>query len=54
MKHTNIDDLPRKHKTGAEGYEFTRRDFQEVREAQSLVRLYEIPPGSRRILTTTT
>ena len=27
MKHLNIDDLPRKHKRGAEGYEFYRRDL---------------------------
>ncbi len=45
MKHRNIDDLPRKHKAGAEGYEFTRRDFLKVHEARSLVRVYEIPPG---------
>lgn len=45
MKHRNIDDLPRKHKTGAEGYEFYRRDLLAVHEAQSLVRVYEIPPG---------
>ena len=45
MKHKNIDDLPRKHKAGAEGYEFIRRDFLQVHEAQSLVRVYEIPPG---------
>ena len=45
MKHMNIDDLPRKHKRGAEGYEFYRRDLLGVHEAQSLVRVYEIPPG---------
>ena len=45
MKHRNIDDLPRKHKSGAEGYEFYRRDLLAVHEAQSLVRVYEIPPG---------
>ena len=45
MKYRNIDDLPRKHKAGAEGYEFIRQDFLEVREAKSLVRVYEIPPG---------
>lgn len=45
MKHRKIDDLPRKHKTGAEGYEFYRRDLLAVHEAQSLVRVYEIPPG---------
>ena len=45
MKHCNFDDLPRKHKVGAEGYEFVRRDFLRVHEAQSLVRIYEIPPG---------
>ena len=45
MKHRNIDDLPRKHKTGAEGYEFYRRDLLAVHEAQSLVRVYELPPG---------
>ena len=45
MKHRNIDDLPRKHKEGAEGYAFDRRDFLKVHEAQSLVRVYEIPPG---------
>ena len=45
MKHKNIDDLPRKHKADAEGYAFIRQDFLEVREAQSLVRVYEIPPG---------
>ena len=27
MKHQNIDDLPRKHRSGAEGYEFIRRDL---------------------------
>ena len=45
MKHMNIDDLPRKHKQGAEGYELYRRDLLGVHEAQSLVRVYEIPPG---------
>ena len=45
MKHRNIEDLPRKHKRGAEGYEFYRRDLLAVHEAQSLVRVYEIPPG---------
>lgn len=45
MKHQNIDDLQRKHKAGAEGYEFTRRDFLQVHEAKSLVRVYDIPPG---------
>ena len=45
MKYRNIDDLPRKHKTGAEGYEFYRRDLLAVHEAQSLVRVYELPPG---------
>ena len=45
MKHRNIDDLPRKHKRGAEGYEFTRRDFLAVHEANTLVRVYELPPG---------
>ncbi len=45
MKHCNLDDLPRKHKAGAEGYEFIRRDFMKVHEAQSLVRIYELPPG---------
>ena len=45
MKHQHIDDLPRKHKAGAEGYEFDRRDFLEVHEARSLVRVYEVPPG---------
>lgn len=45
MKHRNIEDLPRKHRSGAEGYEFYRRDLLAVHEAQSLVRVYEIPPG---------
>ena len=45
MKHCNIDDLPRKHRSGAQGYEFTRRDLLQVHAAQSLVRVYEIPPG---------
>lgn len=45
MKHQNIEDLNRKHKAGTEGYEFIRRDFLEIHEAQSLVRVYEIPPG---------
>ena len=45
MKHRSIDDLSRKHKTGAEGYEFFRRDLLAVHEAQSLVRVYELPPG---------
>ena len=45
MKHRNIDDLPRKHRVGAEGYEFYRRDLLAVHEAQSLVRVYELPPG---------
>ena len=45
MKHENIDDLPRKHKQGAEGYEFIRRDFLQVHEANTLVRVYELPPG---------
>ena len=45
MKHENINDLPGKHKIGAEGYEFLRRDFLEVHEAKSLVRVYEILPG---------
>ena len=45
MKHCNMDDLPRKHKLGAEGYEFFRGDFLQVHEAQSLVRVYELPPG---------
>ena len=45
MKHRNIDDLHRKHRSGAEGYEFYRRDLLAVHEAQSLVRVYEIPPG---------
>ena len=45
MKHQNIDDLPRKYKQGAAGCEFYRRDFMKVHEAQSLVRVCEIPPG---------
>jgi len=45
VKHCNLDHLPRKHRAGAEGYEFSRRDFLKVHEAQSLVRVYEIPPG---------
>lgn len=45
MKHQNIDELPRKHKQGVAGCEFYRRDFMKVHEAQSLVRIYEIPPG---------
>ena len=45
MKHQNINDLPRNHKRGAEGYEFTRRDFLAVHEANTLVRVYELPPG---------
>lgn len=45
MKYQNIDDLPRKHKRGAEGYEFIRRDFLAVHEANTLVRVYELPPG---------
>ena len=45
MKHQNIDDLPRKHKRGAEDYEFIRRDFMKVHEANTLVRVYELPPG---------
>ena len=45
MKHRNMDDLPRNHKEGAEGYEFYRRDLLAVHEAQSLARIYEIPPG---------
>ena len=45
MKHVNVDDLPRKHKAGADGYEFFRRDFLKVHEARSLTRVYEIPPG---------
>lgn len=45
MKHRNIDDLPRKHRVGAEGYEFYRRDLLAVHEARSLVRVYELPPG---------
>ena len=45
MKHRNIDELPRKHKQGAQGYEFYRRDLLAVHEAQSLVRVYELPPG---------
>ena len=45
MKHLNIDDLPRKHKTGGTGYAFFRRDFLAVHEADSLVRVYEILPG---------
>ena len=45
MKHCNLEDLPRKHKRGADGYEFYRRDLLGVHEAQSLVRVYEIPPG---------
>ena len=45
MKHCNLEDLPRKHKRGTDGYEFYRRDLLGVHEAQSLVRVYEIPPG---------
>lgn len=45
MKHQNIEELPRKHKQGAAGCEFYHRDFMKVHEAQSLVRVYEIPPG---------
>ena len=45
MRHKNIDALPRKHKVGAAGYEFYRRDFIRIHEADSLVRIYELPPG---------
>lgn len=45
MKHRNIEELPRKHKEGAAGYEFYRRDFMAVHEADTLVRVYELPPG---------
>ena len=44
MKHRNKDDLLRKQKRGGAGYEFYRRDLLGVHEAQSLVRVYEIPP----------
>lgn len=45
MRHKNIDELSRKHKVGAAGYEFYRRDFIRIHEADSLVRIYELPPG---------
>ena len=45
MRHKNINELPRKHKVGAAGYEFYRRDFIRIHEADSLVRIYELPPG---------
>ena len=45
MRHKNIVELPRKHKVGAAGYEFYRRDFIRIHEADSLVRIYELPPG---------
>ena len=45
MKHRNIEELSRKHKEGAAGYEFYRRDFLAVHEADTLVRVYELPPG---------
>lgn len=45
MKHLNIDDLPVKHKVGAEGYEYVRKDFVGMHQAHNtLVRIYEIPP----------
>ena len=45
MKHRHIDELPRKYKEGSEGYGFYRRDLTKIHEAESLVRVYEIPPG---------
>lgn len=46
MKHRNIGDLPAKHKTGAEGYAYDRKDFVGMHQAaNTLVRVYEIPPG---------
>ncbi len=46
MKHRNIEDLPRKHKAGPEGYGYDRRDFVGMHQAaNTLVRIYEIEPG---------
>lgn len=45
IRHARMDDLPSKHKSGHEGYEYIRRDFVPRRtDGQCLVSIYEIPP----------
>ena len=46
IKHSNIEDLPIRHKCEHEGYEYRRRKFLSFGEAKnSLVSVYEVPPG---------
>lgn len=45
MKHVHISDLPGKHKTYQEPFEYIRRDFVPRGTGLSLVSVYEIPPG---------
>lgn len=43
--HSNITDLPAKHKALHEGYEYTRRNFVPRGQAEgTLVTVYEVPP----------
>jgi len=43
--HTNINDLPEKHKREHEGYEYRRRDLVSRGQANFMASRYEIPPG---------
>ncbi len=46
IKHVNIKELPAKHHTGSDGYEYVKKSFVPRGHAESsLVCVYEIPPG---------
>ncbi|MDR2687975.1 MAG: cupin domain-containing protein [Oscillospiraceae bacterium] len=43
--HLRPEDVPRKHKSDHEGYEYDRRDLLPRGRARCVASLYEIPPG---------
>lgn len=44
IKHSSINELPKKHKCEHDGYEYYRRDFVRGYDNQSMTSIYEIPP----------
>lgn len=44
IKHSSINELPKKHKCEHDGYEYYRRDFVRGYDNQSITSIYEIPP----------
>ena len=46
IKHSKIEEIPARHKSEHDGYEYFRRRFVPFGEAKNtLVSVYEVPPG---------